>query len=137
MPIIILFSIIPILLGEISFFWDVLLSSLIEIDPLFRHAYCLHCHHFSILKKNHGLQTRLCSWDFKFSWQWMWSSESSRCTAMFLIECRPMFQRYVLPPLSLIALMMEAAHASEMSVGIHLRTWQYIPEDSELRDYVP
>jgi hypothetical protein len=25
-----------------------------------------------------------------------------------------------------------AAHTSEMSVDIQLRTWQYIPEDSEL-----
>jgi hypothetical protein len=33
---------------------------------------------------------------------------------------------------SLIALMMEAAHTSETSVNIQLRTWQYIPEDSEL-----
>jgi hypothetical protein len=28
--------------------------------------------------------------------------------------------------------MMEAARTSEMSVDIQLRTWQYIPEDSEL-----
>jgi hypothetical protein len=27
---------------------------------------------------------------------------------------------------------MEAAHTSETSVDIQLRTWQYIPEDSEL-----
>jgi hypothetical protein len=33
---------------------------------------------------------------------------------------------------SLIALMMEAARTSETSVNIQLRTWQYIPEDSEL-----
>jgi hypothetical protein len=33
---------------------------------------------------------------------------------------------------SLIALMMEAARTSESSVDIQLRTWQYIPEDSEL-----
>jgi hypothetical protein len=31
-----------------------------------------------------------------------------------------------------IALMMEAARTSETSVHIQLRTWQYIPEDSEL-----
>jgi hypothetical protein len=31
-----------------------------------------------------------------------------------------------------IALMMEAVHTSETSVDIQLRTWQYIPEDSEL-----
>jgi hypothetical protein len=30
------------------------------------------------------------------------------------------------------ALMMEAARTSETSVDIQLRTWQYIPEDSEL-----
>jgi hypothetical protein len=30
------------------------------------------------------------------------------------------------------ALMMEAACTSETSVDIQLRTWQYIPEDSEL-----
>jgi hypothetical protein len=29
-------------------------------------------------------------------------------------------------------MMMEAARTSEMSVDIQLRTWQYIPEDSEL-----
>jgi hypothetical protein len=29
-------------------------------------------------------------------------------------------------------MMMEAARTSEMSVYIQLRTWQYIPEDSEL-----
>jgi hypothetical protein len=28
--------------------------------------------------------------------------------------------------------MMEAAHTSEMLVDIQLKTWQYIPEDSEL-----
>jgi hypothetical protein len=33
---------------------------------------------------------------------------------------------------SIIALMMEAARASETSVDIQLRTLQYIPEDSEL-----
>jgi hypothetical protein len=32
----------------------------------------------------------------------------------------------------MIALMMEAAHTSETSVDIQLKTWQYIPEDSEL-----
>jgi hypothetical protein len=32
----------------------------------------------------------------------------------------------------LIALMLEAARTSEMSVDIQLRTWQYIPEDSQL-----
>jgi hypothetical protein len=37
---------------------------------------------------------------------------------------------------SLIALMMEAIHISETSVDIQLRTRQYIPEDSELHDYV-
>jgi hypothetical protein len=31
-----------------------------------------------------------------------------------------------------IALMMEAARTSETLVDIQLRTWQYIPEDSEL-----
>jgi hypothetical protein len=30
------------------------------------------------------------------------------------------------------ALMMEAARTSETSANIQLRTWQYIPEDSEL-----
>jgi hypothetical protein len=33
----------------------------------------------------------------------------------------------------LIALMMEAARTSESLVDIKLRTWQYIPEDSDLR----
>jgi hypothetical protein len=32
----------------------------------------------------------------------------------------------------IIALMMEAARTSETSVDIQSRTWQYIPEDSEL-----
>jgi hypothetical protein len=32
----------------------------------------------------------------------------------------------------LIGLLMEAARTSETSVDIQLRTWQYIPEDSEL-----
>jgi hypothetical protein len=32
----------------------------------------------------------------------------------------------------IIALMMEVARTSETSVNIHLRTRQYIPEDSEL-----
>jgi hypothetical protein len=54
------------------------------------------------------------------------------CTAVFLIECRLTFQRYVLSPSPLIALMMEAARTSETSVDIQLRTRQYIPEDSEL-----
>jgi hypothetical protein len=35
-----------------------------------------------------------------------------------------------------IALMMEAVCTSETSVDIQLRTWQYIPEDSELNCYV-
>jgi hypothetical protein len=43
-----------------------------------------------------------------------------------------MFQRYVLPPSSLIALMMEAARTSETSVNNYFKR-QYIPEDkSEL-----
>jgi hypothetical protein len=33
---------------------------------------------------------------------------------------------------AVIALMMETAHTSDMLVDIHLRTRQYIPEDSEL-----
>jgi hypothetical protein len=33
----------------------------------------------------------------------------------------------------IIILMMEAARTSETSVDIQLRTWQYIPEDSELQ----
>jgi hypothetical protein len=33
---------------------------------------------------------------------------------------------------SIAALMMEAARTSETSVDIQLRTWQYIPEHSEL-----
>jgi hypothetical protein len=36
---------------------------------------------------------------------------------------------------SLITLMMEAANTSETSVDIDLRTWQYIPEDSELHTH--
>jgi hypothetical protein len=51
---------------------------------------------------------------------------------VFLIECRPTFHKYVLPPSSVIALMMEAARTYETSVDIQLRTRQYIPEDSEL-----
>jgi hypothetical protein len=46
-------------------------------------------------------------WDFKLSRRRVWSSESS-------------------------ALMIETARTSETSVDIQLRTWQYIPEDSEL-----
>jgi hypothetical protein len=55
--------------------------------------------------------------------------------AVFLTECRPTFQRCMLPPSSgrwVITLMMEAARTSETSVNIQLRTWQYNPEDSEL-----
>jgi hypothetical protein len=33
----------------------------------------------------------------------------------------------------IIALMMEAANTSETLVNIQLRTWQYIPEDSEIQ----
>jgi ABC-type arginine/histidine transport system permease subunit len=33
---------------------------------------------------------------------------------------------------AIIALIMEAARTSETSVDIQLRTWQYIPEGSEL-----
>jgi hypothetical protein len=48
---------------------------------------------------------------------------------VFLIECRPTAVRTA----SIItALMMDAAHTSEMLVNIQLRTRQYIPEDSEL-----
>jgi hypothetical protein len=32
------------------------------------------------------------------------------------------------------ALMMEAARTSETTVDIQLRTWQYIPEDSDLHN---
>jgi hypothetical protein len=32
----------------------------------------------------------------------------------------------------IITLMLEAARTSEMLVNIQLRTWQYIPEDSDL-----
>jgi hypothetical protein len=44
------------------------------------------------------------------------------CTAAFLTECRPTFQRYVLRPSS----------GRQTSVNIQLRTCQYIPKDSEL-----
>jgi hypothetical protein len=54
------------------------------------------------------------------------------CTAMFLTECRLTFQRYVLPD----TLMMVAARTSETSVDIQLRTWQSMPEDSELQTYI-
>jgi hypothetical protein len=58
------------------------------------------------------------------------------CTAMFLSGCRLTFQRCMLPPSSSWwALMMEAAHTSEMSVSIQLKTWQYVPEDFELRTH--
>jgi hypothetical protein len=50
------------------------------------------------------------------------------CNAMFLIGCRPTFQRCVLPPSS----GRSHARTSETSVDIQLRTQQYIPEDSEL-----
>jgi hypothetical protein len=33
---------------------------------------------------------------------------------------------------SIVALTMEAARTSKTSIDIQLRTWQYIPEDSEL-----
>jgi hypothetical protein len=36
---------------------------------------------------------------------------------------------------AIIALMMEAAHTSETTVDIQIRTWQYIPEDSELHTH--
>jgi hypothetical protein len=51
------------------------------------------------------------------------------CTAVFLIECRPVSEVHAA---SIIALMMEAARTSETSVDIQLGTRQYIPEDSEL-----
>jgi hypothetical protein len=35
-------------------------------------------------------------------------------------------------PATIIALMMETARTAETSVDFQLRTWQYIPEDSEL-----
>jgi hypothetical protein len=55
------------------------------------------------------------------------------CSAVILIECRPTFQWYVLPPSSgLIALVIEAARIPETSVDIQVRTRHYIPEDSEL-----
>jgi hypothetical protein len=47
-------------------------------------------------------------------------------TAVFLIGCRLTFQRCVQGN---ELLMMEAARTSETSFDIHLRTWQYIPED--------
>jgi hypothetical protein len=55
-----------------------------------------------------------------------------RCTTVLLIGCRPTFQRCMLPPSSLIALMIEAECTSETSVDIQLRTRQYIPEYSKL-----
>jgi hypothetical protein len=59
------------------------------------------------------------------------------CTAVFLIECRLTFQRYMLSPLSgwwvSLRLMMETARTSETSVDIQLRTRQYFQKDSELQ----
>jgi hypothetical protein len=43
-----------------------------------------------------------------------------------------MFQRSVLPPSSLITLMMEAVQTSEMSVNSYQSTLCYNPEDSRL-----
>jgi hypothetical protein len=48
------------------------------------------------------------------------------CTAV-KNNCRPLFQRYVLPPSS--GIMMEAAHTSETSASNYF-TRQYIPEDN-------
>jgi hypothetical protein len=45
-------------------------------------------------------------------------------TALYLIECRPSFQNYVLPPSS--------GRTSETAVDNQFRTRQYIPENSEL-----
>jgi hypothetical protein len=83
-------------------------------------------------------------WDFKFSLWRVWSSESSG------MYCRVL--NWMLTDVSeaahtsetsvniqlrtwqyiIRALMMEAACTSETSVSIQLRTRQYIPEDSEL-----
>jgi hypothetical protein len=65
---------------------------------------------------------------------WTWSSESSG------MYCRVL--NWISTDVSEVqsasiirAMMMEAARTSEMSVDIQLRTWQYIPEDSELHTH--
>jgi hypothetical protein len=65
------------------------------------------------------IPTTIILWDFKFSWQRVWSSESSG------IYCRVL--NWMSTDIS------EVLAASETSVDIQLRTWQYIPEDSELQ----
>jgi hypothetical protein len=50
---------------------------------------------------------------------------------VLLIESRPDVSEVRVASI-INALMMEAARTSETSVDIQLRTWQYIPEDSEL-----
>jgi hypothetical protein len=50
------------------------------------------------------------------------------CTSRHLLT----FQMCLLPPSSLITLMMEAASTSETSVNFYLTTWRNNPEDSHL-----
>jgi hypothetical protein len=53
------------------------------------------------------------------------SSHGGEYEAQNLLGCTAVF----------IALMMEAARTSETLVDIRLRTWQYIPDDSELHTH--
>jgi hypothetical protein len=54
---------------------------------------------------------------------------------IFCLRRLPMFQRYLLPPSSLIVLMMEAASTSEMVVNFYETTQRYNPEDSHLHTF--
>jgi hypothetical protein len=56
------------------------------------------------------------------------------CTA-WSGKCRPMFQRILLPPLSVRSLIMEAVSTSETSVIYHT-TCRNVPEDNHLDCYL-
>jgi hypothetical protein len=121
---------------KLTAFWNIASSSLVGVDRHFRGAYCLH----HVCLKMETIRTCETSvYSNETTWRYIPEScyvrmklLSNRCleceissshggeyeaqnllgyTAVFLIECRPTFQRYVLPPSS----------------------GQYIPEDSELR----
>jgi hypothetical protein len=74
-------------------------------------------------------------WDFRFSRRRVWSSESSGiyCSVLNWMSTDVSYVHAgsIIRAIIIIALMMKAAHTSEMSVDIQI-TRQYIPEYSEL-----
>jgi hypothetical protein len=110
--------------------WTLVSASMIWVFWLdsthkIKHLICINILNF------HGWLTDFQSfgylWDFRFSWQRVWSLESSG------VSCHVVTWKLSdiseVCTVSIIRAMMNAVRTSEMLVNFNMTTWRYIPED--------